>query len=217
MLSVVIPTLWIPDSKFICSVISNICNHDLVSEVIIIDNDVSKTPSCIFDISDKVSVYSQSQNIYVNPAWNIGVEYSNNDNILILNDDIDTDWSLIDIVHPYITPEYGMIGLGISCWRVNTGTTTTLQPTDYRDVGYACLFFIHKTSYYSIPSQMRIWCGDDYLFLKNRLNHRQNLAIHNQHVTRYNNQFSITSDIKIFDNIKQQDKKYFEHLKSNLI
>jgi hypothetical protein len=211
VISVILPTLWKPDPLFIIETVTALSKHELVGEIIIIDNNPSKTPSHIFEIGDNVFVYPQHQNIFVNPAWNLGVEYSKFDNLLIINDDIQFNTSLLHLVYPHLSSNVGMIGVGESCWGDIT-SPFSLIPVSYRNTGYGCLFFIHKESYKHIPHEMKIWCGDDYLFIVNKMAGKTNLSINHHSIIRYNNQFSISSDDSTFDKIKVNDKQFYQHL-----
>ena len=81
--SVIIPTMW--KSDYLLKMIEVYNNSEFISEVIIIDTEPeSKMP---ID-SDKVSVYTKGENIYVNPAWNMGVSLAKTPFVIIANDDI---------------------------------------------------------------------------------------------------------------------------------
>ena len=71
--SIIIPTMW--RSELIHQMLPLYDRSEYVGEVIIIDNDPSKMP----DLSqfEKVRHYAMKENIYVNPAWNLGVSLAN--------------------------------------------------------------------------------------------------------------------------------------------
>lgn len=164
MISVIIPTMW--KSELIADSLKQLVKHDLVGEIILIDNYEGVTP--IKFIDSKILHIREGKNTYVNPAWNKGVKLARFDKILIMNDDVDTDMSVIDLVYPFITPENGMIGSGTTCWKpyYHKDSTPDVVETRWRTVCYGCLFFIHKESYTPIPDTMKIWFGDDWLFRK---------------------------------------------------
>ena len=68
----VIPTMWRyePFVKFL----TDLLDHDLVHEVIIINNDKPKTPE--LPDSPKLRLVDFGGNIYVNPSWNRGVRFN---------------------------------------------------------------------------------------------------------------------------------------------
>lgn len=211
-MSVIIPTMWVPGPEFIMTLLNDLSQRSLVGEIIIIDNRPEARPDIPF--SNKVQILSQEENIYVNPAWNRGVGISKYDKLLILNDDVNTDWTLLEKVYDYITPQTGMIGTDVHCWDATCSREFTVDTVKDRPVGYACLFFIHKQSYCTIPDELKVWCGDDFLFLNSKLNSKPNLAFKNWPVNRLNSMFSVTSDRAEFNLIKQHDLRNFKHLKA---
>jgi hypothetical protein len=102
MISVIIPTLWKPEG-FI-ERLEEISKNSNVGEIILIDNstldiDTSHIP--------KLNHIKENQNTYVIPAWNKGVKLAKYDKLLIANDDVETDWGVIDVVYPHITEDKG--------------------------------------------------------------------------------------------------------------
>lgn len=88
MIDVVIPTLMkIKPENFAYS-IKQAVDSEYVNKIIIIDNSCGKFTENISIESDKIVLLEQKENIFVNPAWNIGVALSTADNILIMNDDV---------------------------------------------------------------------------------------------------------------------------------
>ena len=78
--SVIIPTMWKCDLIF--KLLPILEASDFVGEILLIDNDKSNRPPQITNTT-KLRIIEQEQNIYVNPAWNLGVELSNYPNICI--------------------------------------------------------------------------------------------------------------------------------------
>ena len=78
--------------------LNNLNQHQLVDEIIIINNDVAKTPEWGVLSSSKIRMLDQAKNIKVNPAWNLGASVSTNDYIAIINDDIIFDVSAFERV-----------------------------------------------------------------------------------------------------------------------
>ena len=81
--SVIIPTMW--ESDKIQMMLDVYEKNYLINEIIIINNNVSKTPNIEYF---KTKILTKNKNIYVNPAWNWGATTSISDNIIIANDDI---------------------------------------------------------------------------------------------------------------------------------
>lgn len=134
MYSVIIPTMWRVESfpKFL-KVLSN---QELISEIIIINNDESKTPLNM-DKYCKVKLLNQTHNIGVNPAWNLGVLNSNQDTLCILNDDIKFDVKLFHFLQDKVTAECGMIGIDIESKK----SGMSIEIAESMIFGYACLFY----------------------------------------------------------------------------
>ena len=164
MISVIIPTMFIPVG--VTERIKEIANHHLVSEVILIDNTPSFNNLEGEDIPNLVHI-KEGCNTFVNPAWNKGVQLSKEDKLLIINDDVITDFGIIDFMHDLITEDKGMIGAGESCWNpLNGDEQVGIREINHRKPRYGSLFFIHKNSYRPIPEEMKVWYGDDWLFYK---------------------------------------------------
>lgn len=170
MYSVIIPTMWKVESfpKFL----KTLSAQELISEVIIVNNDIAKTPSDI-NKYHKIKLLNQDHNIGVNPAWNLGVLHSNEDLLCILNDDIEFDISIFDFLKDKINTECGMIGIDIE----SKTSLYDLQKVDSMIFAYACLFFIHKKNYITIPESLKVFYGDNWLFDCNKLMGKLNKKI----------------------------------------
>jgi len=55
-----------------------------INEIIIINNDPSYKIPTYFK-HNKIKILTQKENIFVNPAWNLGVSVAKNENIIIAN------------------------------------------------------------------------------------------------------------------------------------
>ncbi len=159
MISVIIPTLWKPEGFL--ERLFEISKIQSVGEIVLIDNDASKN----VDLSHipKVVHVKEPQNLYVIPSWNKGVSLAKYDKLLIVNDDVETDWEILNSMADHITPDKGMIGASIKCWHT-TDTRTEVSPIHNMPNCYACFFFIHKESYQQIPESMKVHYGDNWLF-----------------------------------------------------
>ena len=157
--------------------------NSLFGEVILIDNDTTKTDKDVFKYS-KLVYLPQKENIYVNPAWNLGVKNAKYDVLCFANDDIAIDLSFLDEALKYVKPEYGMLGLGEKTIRSTSQTLllsdmtdiggSTIAPTKGQDSHYATFFFIHKDSYFEIPEDLKVYYGDTYNFNMNKHHNKQN-------------------------------------------
>jgi hypothetical protein len=156
--SVIIPTMWYSDKIF--KLLDNLESSPLVGEILLIDNNKGNRPAQINN-TDKISILEQSENIYVNPAWNLGVELSKFDNLCITNDDLVWDVDVLPFILDNI--HIGVIGQESSNWDANVKLNPKIHPMPNRVWGWGCCFFIHKSNWKPIPHQLKIACGDDYL------------------------------------------------------
>ncbi len=161
MISVIMPSMFIPGG--IVEMVKEVCNHPLVGEFILMDNTVEGNH--ITEEIPKLTYIQEGENTFINPAWNKGARMAKYDKLMFLNDDVITDFSLIDKVYDQITEDKGIIGLGEGCWQYNGGKFGVRPIHQFRG-GFACLFFIHKNSYRMIPEDIKVWYGDNWLFEK---------------------------------------------------
>lgn len=150
--------MWYSDKIF--KLLDNLESSPYVGEILLIDNNKGKRPAQIND-TDKITILEQSQNIYVNPAWNLGVELSKFDNICITNDDLIWDVRVLEFISQVIS--VGIIGQNCSNYDRNSELIPKIEPMIGREWGWGCCFFVHKSNWKPIPSQLKIACGDDYL------------------------------------------------------
>lgn len=158
LFSVIIPTMWYSDK--INENLSRLNDCDDVGEIILIDNNTSLKPYNL-DYS-KLTYLPQEENIFVNPAWNLGVELSVYKNLCISNDDVIFNTDIFRYIEPY---------LGEGIWGMSTGNYYNNNPNlkyqvnkiQIRPWGWGCLFFIHKDNWTPIDERLKIACGDDWL------------------------------------------------------
>jgi len=157
MFSVIIPTMWYCD--LIYQLLDNLTGSNLVGEIILIDNNNTARPPQIVN-TEKIRIIDQDENIFVNPAWNLGVELSNYPNICISNDDLIWDVNVL----PYILDNLhlGIIGQGVGNYH-DEKETLCIKEIVERPWGWGCCFFFSKDKYVPIPSVLKIACGDDWL------------------------------------------------------
>jgi hypothetical protein len=161
--SVIIPTMW--RSDYILQMLKIYENEPLIKEVILINNDISKTPNLNFS---KVKEIRNKENIYVNPAWNMGVEMSESKYIAIINDDI-----LIDKDNLHKILERGlqleaneMIGVNENCYKQKGLDNSGLKFVNSEKMGYGfgCFMIMRKSSFVNIPNDLKIWYGDNFQY-----------------------------------------------------
>ncbi len=201
MISVILPTLWAVKHETL-KLLEDLQESSYIDEIVLIDNNPKS--NLVFN-QHKIHHVKAKRNNYVNASWNLGVSLSKNEKLLILNDDVNSNWELIQHIEEYISPKNGLIGLGQSCWDAAESSLRVVQTTE-RVMGFGCLFFIHKESYIPIPKNLKIWYGDDFLNIYNLRKNRRCFEIQNWPVM---GQISATLNSGKFDKIIEKDNEYW--------
>ena len=169
MITVIIPTIW--KASTFENQLTQLCNCSYVDEIILINNDRKNTPQYNILNNNKIIHIKFDVNIFVNPAWNLGVSLSKNNNICLLNDDI-----LFDInIFKFMSFNKNISLCGINMF--SDENDFKLVETNKRILGFGCMMFLRKDKYNEIPNDLLIFYGDDYLFLKKKLNGNKNYLI----------------------------------------
>lgn len=153
--SIIIPTMW--KSEYIHKMLPIYEDSQLISEIIIIDNDYIKCPS--LTNYKKIKYYTEYKNIYVNPAWNVGYKLANNE-IILINDDIFIP-NIDDVLELISSSDFDFVGLD---WENNKNLQIT-PITEFERNGFGC--FIYVKNYLQIPNEYKIFRGDYLLFENN--------------------------------------------------
>lgn len=169
--SVIIPTLQRSDELH--PLVEQCAAHPLVLEVLVINN----APEPLHWASPKVRVLQQAENIYVNPAWNLGAREARGKYLAIVNDDVLFDPTVFNYVARLLrSGRWGIVGPDKTCFRVEP-----VGPIRHRLAGFANLHYgygtfmaLRREDYAPIPEDMLIWGGDDWLF---RAQKRLNVAL----------------------------------------
>jgi len=157
--SIVIPTMWKPDNFKLN--LQKLYNLDFVDEILIISNDAP----AFTDFGSKVRVLQQESNIGVNPAWNLGLSESRNEDVVLLNDDFDFDrQKFFKGVEKY-KDDYAIIGI----FHHKELIQEEILSLAGRTHAYGCCMYINKANYISIPEQLKVYFGDDWLVTVNML------------------------------------------------
>lgn len=152
--SVIIPTLL--KSGHLSSLLNALQNSDMVDEILVIDNTGTYTSQ-----HSKVRVLTKGKNIYVNPSWNWGVAEARNENICICNDDLTFDPKVLKFIALNI--HKGIIGMSTDNYYIKEDREYKITPVKERCWGWGCCLFLQRSSYATIPDDLLIACGDDYL------------------------------------------------------
>jgi hypothetical protein len=176
-ISIVVATMW-RFQPFI-DFLKDIVEHPAVGEVIIINNAWKDTPTDSVLQHQKVRLYNFPENIYVNPAWNVGVAISAFDNLCILSDDVIFDLKLLTRIQAQLTQ--GKI------FAVNVPFDTTVQIKGLIEFKkfhegmqlyhYGCLIFMHKDDWVPIPSGLNISYGDCWMWDSMKAKYNENYVI----------------------------------------
>jgi hypothetical protein len=164
--SVIIPTIW--KSEYTIELLERYSKSDYVGEIILIDNAATKDI-----VMDKLVHIKETENTYVNPAWNKGVRLSKYDNITITNDDILFN---VDEYFYYMQQAHNFLGLGYIGSHSDNYTLTEsnnpeieLYDNKTNTGGWGCLFSFNKNNWKPIPNQLKIWYGDNWIHGTNEL------------------------------------------------
>jgi hypothetical protein len=162
MFSVVIPTIWSPNIESIDSIIENLSQIPIISEIIIINNK-PQIYSDRYSNNSKVKELKYD-NIYVNQSWNVGVSKSTNESICLMNDDIQFNTDVFNYINVQLNSEnIKIIGVSKSSYYKDSDTEFYLEKISIRNRGWGCLIFVKKSFYTQIPDDLKIHFGDDYL------------------------------------------------------
>jgi len=176
MIDLIIPTMLAHDD-FLTHYLPSYIHNSHISRIIIIDNSSNSLLQNVNMISDKIVLLRQKENIYVNPAWNLGVQYSCSDFIVLLNDDIFvSDKAFSDLLN------FTWVDSTIICARVGSKDTNKGRMSQLHfeklnvdkkipitiALGYSVghLMMMKRTDYFIVPIGMKILFGDDFLLSK---------------------------------------------------
>jgi hypothetical protein len=165
--SIIVPTLW-ACQDFPANIVE-IAELALVKEVIIIDNNSFSRPAIEHH---KVKIIAFGRNIFVNPSWNFGARMAQGEVLCFLNDDLCPRKNIWNYVQRMLDadPDHviGLIGMDFN--KPSGRLHHSLCPG--RSAHFGAMMFTRHDHYMQIPWPLKIWHGDDYLILMNRLNQR---------------------------------------------
>lgn len=197
MFSVVIPTMQ--KSPYLDALVESYCNHELVGEVLIVNNVDTPLPYS----NPKVRVLQQAGNIYVNPSWNLGARESREELLVISNDDIWFDTRLIDVVARLLQLPVGIVGPSWQAMNSRRSRVPFFLPVYRLPAGFGTLMFLRKSNYVPIPEDLLINAGDNWLFDQQ---HRRNLQIWGISI---GTEWSQTSSESRFSEQKRRDSQLY--------
>lgn len=210
--SVIIPTMFKrPDITN--ELLSNLYEDPAVSEVLVINNTEDPNNVTNINISKKLSIHSLGKNIYVNPAWNLGVSKSKEDYIALVNDDVTIAEGLFTGISKVPLENLGI--LGASHGSISQSETPKrflakefmIRGISERTWAFGVFMAMYKRNYPPIPEDLLVWCGDDYIYHQNRILGRQNCIL----MCPIETTMSSTSNDPIFDKIKENDVETYNN------
>jgi len=200
--SIVIPTLW--KSNRTKKLLVDLQECEYVDEIIVIDNSYDGYQDTVVE---KIRFVSFGGNIYVNPAWNLGVKHAKNNCIALLNDDINFNTNIFELITEQVLINYGIIGMGEGNYKgvidEEKGPYIDVWKSGINDWGWGCFIMLHKKYWLDIPENIKIWYGDN--FIKD-VNLAPKGCLRN---FRIETEMSTTSDEKEWDETKKKDYEYF--------
>jgi hypothetical protein len=200
--TLVIPTLW-KSNRFL-DMLSLYLQYDSVGEIIIIDNSRGYF-NHFSEVPHKITLIQPQENIYVNPAWNLGIGISKFENICILNDDVSFNVGIFDLFLKEDVLKNGIIGLSQTSYELTEDGQMVLDQwgPGMNDWGWGCMIFIKKNMWIEIPNDIKIWYGDNFI---KEINPNPKWILRGLKVQT---EMSTTSDLIEFNHIKQQDHQNY--------
>jgi len=219
MISYVIPTLLKDENLFkTIAFFSQI--EDDSAELIIINNTKDQR---IKHRDSRIQIVNLGFNSFVNPAWNLGVRLSKNDYVCIMNDDIFMNMSEFHTFVCKNSPEF--IGFHHvnrpenmqNSYEENDSSTWELKVNEdinRRPYGFGQFMLIKKRNWEEIPTDAKIFHGDDIIYYGHTLKHGiLSSRIHG--MTIHGNQ-SVTAKDWYSSNIAKSDTiGYFKWISDN--
>lgn len=213
-ISVIIPTIQ-SNIDLLKGLIENFENDNAIGEIIIINN---KNKKLYFENYSKLRIYNAKKNLFVNKSWNIGVEKSSCEYFALINDDLILPENFCTNVLKNMSEDKGLVGLDlnyicdIDSTELDSADKLYLTPTDKREIGYGSAMFGHISSYYLIPDNLKIFCGDDYLFMQNIKNGKRNYKISGCNIKHCH---QLSSNNLKFQRIKYKDVLNYSKIDKN--
>lgn len=174
MIDVIIPTMWVNETK-VLQRIQSYLENPVISKVIVISN-AKRSNTTIID-HDKLVLIDYGRNIYVNPAWNEGYACSSASILALINDDIDLQPEVFQRVLDYNLQTGDLLGVDLRGYANNYKIDDVIDTPEEiialnidrtKDIGgqawaFGICMFMRRSTYKPIPSLFQIWYGDDFL------------------------------------------------------
>jgi len=188
---------------------------EAVGEIIIIDNASKGIPfSC-----EKLRVIDKGENIFVNPAWNLGVEEAKFDIVGLLNDDIIIPFGICSKIIQEFKKNKTIGALAFHLDDIKPIDDIMNEPklsdyilerADFVAGGYGMALFFKKELYNPIPKSLKIWFGDNYIFNQIKKSNCDNYWIEGQTIYHLG---SLSSGAFKKSSLYKADKKAWNKIK----
>ncbi len=215
-ISAIIPTIQ-ANTELLTNLINTLDKDDAVYEIIIINNSTKPLPEIN---STKIKVLDFGKNLYVNKSWNIGVEHSQAEFYALINDDLILPNDFCSKTLPFLSESNGLYGFDKNFVQnidhpepYKENYEIYIQKADARIHAYGMIMMGHRNNYHAIPENLKIFCGDDYLFFMNNQNGKTNYKISGCNVKHCHQLSSLKPEFYKIEqkdciNFKKINKKY---------
>lgn len=221
MIDIVIPTLMQSDKEVFEYSLSEANLSNKVDKIFIIDNTGSKQ---FHSNLDKVNTIQMDQNIYVNPAWNLGVNLSDSENVVVMNDDIACCKENYEFIDEILSKDdCGLCSIQtIAIENVNQYlqqlnycseiiTNEKFGNDDNNKTGW--FFGLKRKLWKNIPGSIKIIYGDDLIYLRIRKLGYKTLNITNSNIGHLESK-TIKQVMPIIINQVNRDIQEFHNFKA---
>lgn len=178
-IDVIIPTMLCSNLNIFCYTLNELKHSKLINKIIIIDNIENNDFEKNFLVDDDFILLKPNGNIFVNPAWNLGIKHMESEYYIILNDDILLKGEVIDLIHNSFLKKEDMrllyVHMEERCEEVNYDNEINVYEKYLENLGNQIKINVfnsrggsfvmgRKDEWVEIPNDLKIFCGDDYIF-----------------------------------------------------
>ena len=202
--TIVIPTLQ--RSPLLPELVAELAASPLVHQVLVINNAGHPV-----DFGHaKCRVINLPENIFVNPAWNMGAREARTSLLGLVNDDVMLDRRILVPIARRLDRGSGIIGPATGVVRDVHAPRRRLPrrpffvPVYERPHAFGTAMFLRREDYVQVPDDLKVWRGDDYLF---RRQTKRNRAMYGVDIRTH---MSTTSGDPAFNAIKEADMEAFQ-------
>jgi glycosyltransferase involved in cell wall biosynthesis len=159
-ITIVIPTMW-KAPELTRDFFRLLSESSFYFELIVVNNSPESTPEWFRTMvhDEKVTFEIKCKNIFVNPAWNLGVNIAKTEFVALVNDDICFDPDNLYFALTHLRHFGGVVGIDSISFKIQSPNTRISQSIDIQG-GWATMMLFHRSAYRTIPDPIKIWCGD---------------------------------------------------------